>query len=180
MKEKQGSRRQRKDSAVGRRNRKNDSTSIVVRWMIRRDLPAVLDIEQKCFEFPWQEEDFLVALRQRNVIGMVAERNERITGFMIYERHKKRLHLLSMAVHPSHSRQGIGSTLIQKLVSKLSTLNRSFVQLEVRETNLRAQLFFKSMGFQAVEVLREFYRDTDCDCSEDAYLMRFRVSQVTV
>lgn len=163
-----------------RDTQKEKNTSIIVRWMIRRDLPVVLDIEQRCFEFPWQEEDFLVALRQRNVIGMVAERNERVVGFMIYELHKKRLHLLSMAVHPNHARQGIGSTLIQKLVSKLSTLNRSFVDLEVRETNLRAQLFFKSMGFEAVEILREFYRDTDCDCSEDAYSMRFRVAQVTV
>jgi ribosomal-protein-alanine N-acetyltransferase len=42
--------------------------------------------------------------------------------------------------------------------------------LEVRETNLAAQLFFKSMGFKAITVLHEFYEDTP----EDAYLMQFR------
>src|SRR5438046_713436 len=29
-----------------------------IRWMIRRDMPAVLAIEQECFEFPWYEADF--------------------------------------------------------------------------------------------------------------------------
>ena len=42
--------------------------------------------------------------------------------------------------------------------------------LEVRETNLDAQLFFKQIGFRAVSVLRDFYDDSD----EDAYLMQYR------
>ena len=24
-----------------------------IRWMIRRDMPEILNIEQHCFEFPW-------------------------------------------------------------------------------------------------------------------------------
>jgi ribosomal-protein-alanine N-acetyltransferase len=40
----------------------------------------------------------------------------------------------------------------------------------VRETNLSAQLFFRSLGFRAVSVLRDFYEDT----TEDAYLMQYR------
>ena len=42
--------------------------------------------------------------------------------------------------------------------------------LEVRETNLDAQLFFRAQGFRAVNVLRDFYEDT----TEDAYLMQYR------
>ena len=30
-----------------------------IRWMIRRDLPEVLDIEADSFEFPWYEDDFV-------------------------------------------------------------------------------------------------------------------------
>ena len=49
-----------------------------IRWMIRRDMPEVLDIERDSFEFPWSEEDFMRCLRQRNCIGMVAERGDRV------------------------------------------------------------------------------------------------------
>jgi ribosomal-protein-alanine N-acetyltransferase len=143
-----------------------------IRWMIRRDMPEVLAIEQECFEFPWYEDDFIRCLRQRNCIGMVAEASERVVGFMVYELHKHRLHVLNFAVGAKFQRRGIGSQLTRKLVSKLSHDRRSRIMLEVRETNLPAQLFFRNVGFRAVSVLRKFYEDTP----EDAYLMQYRVS----
>ena len=73
---------------------------VQIRWLIRRDMPEVLDIERQSFEFAWTEEDFLCCLRQRNCIGMVAEYNHRIVGFMIYELHKAKLHVLNFAVDP--------------------------------------------------------------------------------
>jgi ribosomal-protein-alanine N-acetyltransferase len=42
--------------------------------------------------------------------------------------------------------------------------------LEIRETNLSAQLFFRDLGFRAISLLRDFYEDT----TEDAYLMQYR------
>ena len=123
---------------------------VQIRWLIRRDMPEVLDIEKQSFEFAWTEEDFLCCLRQRNCIGMVAEYNHRIVGFMIYELHKAKLHVLNFAVDPEFRRQAIGSQMIEKLVDKLSQQRRQEIVLEVRESNLAAQLFFKKMGFKAV------------------------------
>lgn len=143
-----------------------------IRWMIRRDMPEVLAIEQQSFEFPWCEEDFIRCLRQRNCIGMVAEHNERVVGFMIYELHKSRLHILNFSVHEQQRRRGIGGQMVKKLSAKLSPQRRSRIMLEIRETNLPAQLFFRSLGFRAVSVLRAFYDDTP----EDAYLMQLRYS----
>ena len=34
-----------------------------IRWMIRRDMPEVLQTEQESFEYAWTEEDFLRCLR---------------------------------------------------------------------------------------------------------------------
>ena len=141
-----------------------------IRWMIRRDMPEVLAIETASFEFPWCENDFLRCLRQRNCIGMVAEHDDQVVGFMIYELHKARLHVLNFAVDSRYRRLGVGSQMIEKLVGKLSSQRRNRILLEVRETNLAAQLFFRASGFRAVSVLREFYEDTP----EDAYLMQFR------
>ncbi len=141
-----------------------------IRWMIRRDMPSVLAIEEASFEFPWSEEEFIRCLRQRNCIGMVAEQDDEVVGFMIYELHKNRLHLLNFSVAPGRRRSTIGTSMIDKLSSKLSQDRRNRITLEVRETNLGAQLFFKQLGFRAVSVLRDFYEDT----TEDAYLMQYR------
>lgn len=141
-----------------------------IRWMIRRDMPSVLAIEESSFEFPWSEEEFIRCLRQRNCIGMVAEQDDEVIGFMIYELHKNRLHLLNFAVSTERRRHAVGSSMLDKLASKLSLDRRNRIMLEVRETNLDAQLFFKEKGFRAISVLRDFYEDT----TEDAYLMQYR------
>lgn len=140
-----------------------------IRWMIRRDMPEVLDIERASFEFPWFEEDFIRCLRQRNCIGMVAEHAERVVGFMIYELHKTRLHILNFAVGSQLQRRGVGAQMVDKLVGKLSSQRRTEITLEVRETNLAAQIFFRESGFRATNVLRDFYDDSP----EDAYVMQY-------
>jgi [ribosomal protein S18]-alanine N-acetyltransferase len=141
-----------------------------IRWMIRRDMPEVLQTEQLSFEYPWTEEDFLRCLRQRNCIGMVAEQGEKVVGFMIYELHKSKLHILNFAVHSSWRRMAVGQQMVAKLISKLSSHRRTRITLEVRETNLPAQLFFRKQEFRAVRVLRAYYEDS----GEDAFLMQYR------
>jgi ribosomal-protein-alanine N-acetyltransferase len=142
---------------------------IHVRWMIRRDMPEVATIEREAFEFPWSEEDFTRCLRQRNCIGMVAEMADSVVAFMIYELHRSKLHVLNFAVLRSHRRLGIGTRMMEKLIGKLTPDRRGRIVLEVRETNLPAQLFFRSLGFRATSVLKDFYQDS----TEDAYLMQF-------
>jgi len=142
-----------------------------IRWMIRRDMPEVLQTETESFEFAWTEEDFLRCLRQRNCIGMVAEQGEKVVGFMIYELHKSKLHILNFAVQPAHRRSGVGAQMVAKLISKLSSHRRTKITLEVRETNLPAQLFFRTQGFKAMRVMRSYYEDS----GEDAFLMQYRL-----
>ena len=153
-----------------------NSLGIHVRWMIRRDMPEVIGIEQEAFEFPWSEEDFTRCLRQRNCIGMVAELADSVVAFMIYELHRSRLHMLNFAVMRSHRRLGIGTQMMEKLVAKLTPDRRGRIALEVRETNLPAQLFFRSLGFRATSVLKDFYRDS----TEDAYLMQYSLEEATL
>jgi ribosomal-protein-alanine N-acetyltransferase len=140
-----------------------------IRWMIRRDMPEVLAIEASSFEFPWVEEDFIRCLRQRNCIGMVAEHDDQVVGFMIYELNKNRIQVLNFAVAGDFRRRGVGTQMVAKLIGKLSAQRRTRIAMEVRETNLAAQLFFRTAGFRAVSVLRNFYDDTP----EDAYLMQY-------
>jgi ribosomal-protein-alanine N-acetyltransferase len=106
---------------------------------------------------------------------MVAEQGEKVVGFMIYELHKNKLHILNFAVSPHCRRGGVGVQMVNKLVSKLSSHRRTRITLEVRETNLDAQLFFRTQGFKAVKVLRSYYEDS----GEDAFQMQYRLADDT-
>ena len=150
----------------------SDEIKVHIRWMIRRDYPEVLDIEAGSFEFPWTERDLNRCLRQRNCVGMVAEHDERIVAHMVYELHKSRLHVLTLAVDPEFRYRSIGRQMVDELKAKLAQQRRCRILLEVRDTNQDAQLFFREMGFRAISVLRGFYEQ----CDDDAYVFEYRTN----
>ena len=141
-----------------------------VRWLIMRDFLEVLDIEEESFDDPWAKEDFLYYLR-RNCKMMVSESDNNVDGFMIYELHKGRLQIINFAVRLDYRRQGVGTAMMEVLKYKLFEEERKEIFTVLRESNLEAQLFFKSQGFWAERTLRDYYKDT----GEDGYFMKYNV-----
>ncbi len=144
-----------------------------IRWMIRRDMPEVLAIENSTTEHPNNEQQLLKMLRRKNCIGMVAEHGEKIVGFMIYELHKDRITVADFAVHPDYQKMRVGWKMIAKLVGKLSSGKYRLVRFYVRETNLAAQLFLRRLNFAALRTERAFFADT----KEDAYVMEYEFDE---
>jgi [ribosomal protein S18]-alanine N-acetyltransferase len=155
---------------------------VQLRWMSPNDMPEVMTIERACFEFPWSEIEFLHSLQIQSTVCVVAELDGRVVGFMVYELSRKQIQLLNFATAPAYRRRGVGAKMAARLLGKLAIKDRTRISLEVRETNLTAQLFFRSLGFLATKILHNYYDDTP----EDAYLMQYRLSakvskgQVTV
>lgn len=148
-----------------------NSPEVEIRWLISANLPRLVEIEACSSQYPWDEEDFRAALRQRNCIGMGAFHGGHLVGHMIYEMYLRGLHVINFCVDPEFRRQGIGTKMCQKLISKLNPQKRVEIIVKADEWHLDTQLFFRSQGFLAVEVLREFY-----DNKHDAYLMRYCLS----
>jgi ribosomal-protein-alanine N-acetyltransferase len=143
-------------------------SNVSVNLMIKRHMPSVLAIEGLSFEYPWKEEDFIRTLRQRECIGMAALYGDEFVGYMVYEIGKYRIELLNMAVHPNFRRMFAGSTMIERLVTRLG-LRRNRIEVCVRESNLTALNFFKSLGFMATGIVKGKYQETD----EDAIAMQY-------
>lgn len=146
-----------------------------IRWLVSRDMEEVLEIERESFEFPWTEEDYIRCLRSRNCIGMVAEYQDQVVGYMIYELGKNKIQLLNMATAAAFRRCGVATQMIAKLIGKLSLQRRNRITFEIRETNLSAQLFFRSAGFRATQILKNYYEQMQ----EDAYFMQYRYTPDT-
>lgn len=142
-----------------------------VRWLIRRDMEEVVAIDAASFDVPWSEEDYLRCLRERNCIGMTAEAAGAVVGCMLYESHERRLHVLRFAVAPAFRRLGVGTTMVRKLVGKLSPRECVAVTLEVSERNGPGVRFWRALGFRATRLLRGYYGP-----DADGYAMRYRVA----
>jgi ribosomal-protein-alanine N-acetyltransferase len=140
--------------------------------MIWQDLPEVIALTKQTPETPWTEQDLRSRLGQRNTIGIIAERNDTIEAFAVYELHPNRLHINNLIVSDRSRRQGIGKLIIDKLKNKLDPERKNRITLNVSESNLVAQQFLRAMGFRAVQIIRKPYDDRE----EDAYCMRYGIS----
>lgn len=143
---------------------------ITFRRIRREDIPRVLEIERACFgQDAWAPNMLRFVLMQPRVVEQLVQQAGRIVGFMIYVPHRSHLRILNLAVCPACRRQGVAAAMIDRLKGKLSLYRLPRIVAEVRETNLPAQLLFRSQGFRVVRVLRDQYDD----CDDDAYTFAF-------
>lgn len=122
---------------------------LTLRWMIRRDLASVTAIGRA------PEELYVNLLRQRDVIGMVAEVDGEVVGYMLYRVLPKEhtLVLLLLRVAEGKRRQGFGKNLLDKLKQKLTGDRYRAVVADVEEEDLDSQLFMRAVGFEAVAIV---------------------------
>ncbi len=77
------------------------------------------------------------------------------------------LHLVSIAVHPNCRRSGIGERLMFDVVDQANGALLPKIVLEVRKSNLSAQLLYTKFGFGKIGELKNYYKDNH----EDAVIM---------
>lgn len=148
-----------------------ETKRIHLRWMVQKDLSEVLRIDQSSQKSSWSADEFLRTLRRRNRVGMVAEHQGQIVGYMVYELTKTRIGLLRLGTLASERWSGVGRRMVEKLIGKLSGQRRCRITCEVHERNLPAQLFFQSLGFRATDV----FRGEIDSFQNDSYLFQYRL-----
>lgn len=145
-----------------------------IRVIIDRDVRDVLWIEEASYQIPWSEEQLRLLLRQRNIIGLVAESGNRIVGFSVYELIDCELFISNLAVHPHFYRHGIGTQFIERLKSKLGgPSRRRKLSMYINERNVEAQLFLRANGFRCVKQVPNLFSDLN----EDGYKFSFKAAE---
>lgn len=133
----------------------------------RRDLDAIMEIEQSSFKTPWDMLSLFMALDDPLGWGRVASYEDRLVGYCFAHAMRDMLHLLNLAVQSGYRRQGIARRLLQELVDYARQSARLFIFLEVRPSNVQAKALYRAMGFEHVCTWRKYYHDT----REDAQIM---------
>jgi [ribosomal protein S18]-alanine N-acetyltransferase len=145
---------------------------VYVRNMIPEDFPQVLAIDKASSRHPECEESLIAVLCRINHFGYVAEYGDRILGFTICHVGKLQINVIALAVFPPSRRRGVGKQLVAMLVGKLSERCRSRLIFDVRESNLAAQIFLRSRGFRATQVIRDHFASDGEDAYRFVYAIR--------
>lgn len=143
------------------------------------DLKAIIGIEADCEPRDrWNREAFAGLASHCQAYGTVAERSGIILGHMVVDVRPTQLVLLRLAVRADYQRCGIGRQLIVGLASCLRPQGRQSIACCVRESNVTAQLFLRSMGFRWVETHAGWFNAAG-DTGEDGYRMIFELHEAS-
>ncbi|MGQ9778931.1 MAG: ribosomal protein S18-alanine N-acetyltransferase [Bacillota bacterium] len=142
--------------------------SVKISPMTMADLDEVLAIENESFATPWSRASFLYELLEnRRAVYLVAKEEGHVVGYVGMWAIFDEGHITNLAVHPRFRRRGIATLLLQELIHEAKRRGIAHLTLEVRRSNLGAQLLYAKHGFVTKGIRRRYYRDND----EDALIM---------
>ena len=140
----------------------------VLRRMTLSDVPAVHRLEEAIFSMPWSEKDFVYEMTENKVARyLVIEEAGEIIAFAGAHIILDQAHVTNIAVRQDCRGRGLGRMITRALMQYASNLGAEYLTLEVRQSNVKAQNLYKSLGFVKVNVRKRYYEDT----GEDAWLM---------
>lgn len=106
----------------------------------------------------WHPTRVARALRSRETCVLVAETNNRLSGFAITEFGDTKAHLSLLAVKPAYQRRGIGLAMIDWLLESALTAGIEHIDVEMRANNFAARSFYETLGFTQTHYIAGYYQ----------------------
>jgi ribosomal-protein-alanine N-acetyltransferase len=145
---------------------------MLLRDMGWEDVDAVLEIEQQVHSHPWTRGNFNDALATGNLCKVYQVEHELI-GYAVLMPALDDIDLLDICIAAAHQRKGLGTQLLDALLTLSRSLNFSRVILEVRRSNLSACALYRKAGFTEIGLRRDYY-PTSLG-REDALVMAYQL-----
>ncbi|WP_018699001.1 GNAT family N-acetyltransferase [Amorphus coralli] len=129
------------------------------------DLPHIAEIHRASFTQEWTVDELAALLSQPGVTALVVRRaswwtSPRPIGFLLLRVAADEAEILTVAVHPSNRRGGVGRSLVAEALRRLYADRVATVFLEVAADNEAALAIYRRLGFTMVGERPAYYSGT--------------------
>jgi len=130
-----------------------------IRLATRGDLESIYLIEDQSFSDPYPHNLLTKLFHAYKDTFFVAQVQPQIVvGYCVAAQEGKSAHVISLGVLREYRRRGIGTALVQALLTNLSPrLNE--VRLEVKQGNGDAIRLYERLGFELMDLVEGYYTD---------------------
>lgn len=112
------------------------------------DLPALLSIEEACFEDLWRYDAVgFTDIATTHPYFVVAEVDGKVVGYQFNALDDDSGYLVRIAVHPTYNGKGIGARLMAEAIRFFEQTHVARILLNTEETNLHAHSLYEWFGF---------------------------------
>ena len=131
--------------------------------MEESDLQTILYLENSCFIAPWGLNEILYELNSNPVSNLWVIESERsgVVGFVDYWITFDSATVCQICINPACRKVGLGSRLMQEVISDCKANKVRNITLEVRQNNEPAINFYKKFGFAQVLIKEKYYTNGD-------------------
>ncbi|MFH0881973.1 MAG: ribosomal protein S18-alanine N-acetyltransferase [bacterium] len=145
---------------------------VSLREMLKSDLRAVASAEKKTFtKNAWKLKDFSELLRPPTGMGIVAEVNDTLVGYLLGMQAADEAELLNIGVIPEARRQGVGRGLLKIWLERMHERGTRNIYLDVRISNHSAIQLYESFSFAVAGCRPHYYPD-----GEDSLVMKLALN----
>jgi len=129
--------------------------------MIRKatinDLEDLCRIEKLCFKRERYSKEFIFHLLETPDIYSFVFEDKNLIGYIIISFNQNIGRIISIAVHPSHRKKGIGKKLLDRAEEKVKQSNIRSIVLEVSTKNRDALNFYLSNKYKITGLIEDYY-----------------------
>lgn len=131
-------------------------------------IDGIVIVENLCFQIPWSRQSFVDEIIKNDFAWYIcAFVNGEIVGYAGMWQVFDEGHITNIAVHPEFRQAGIGSALLENLISRARNSGIKRMTLEVRKSNFSAIGLYKKFNFKDGGFRKAYYEDN----KEDAVIM---------
>lgn len=132
---------------------------VIIRAVLHKDLKTVYEIERRSFKDPYPLAllDFLYDVNCKTFL--VSEKDGAVIGYIIASADRDLGHVISIAINPSERKKNIGRAMMSEMLKILKGMGVRTVRLEVRKSNIEAQMFYEFLGFKLSHKIDNYYGD---------------------
>jgi [ribosomal protein S18]-alanine N-acetyltransferase len=125
---------------------------VQLRSVEKRDIPALLAIEEACFEDFWRYDALsFEEIAATHPYFVVAELNGKVVGYQFNALEDEQGYLVRIAVHPSASGQGVGIRLMSEAIAFFQQERVLRIMLNTQDDNVRAHRLYEWFGFVRIQ-----------------------------
>ena len=128
-----------------------------LREMRPDDLDAVMDIEQRAYEFAWSRGNFVDSMAAGYIAQVLCDEQGDVQGYFVAMAGVEEMHLLNISVEPRLQGRGLGLQLLDGVLLSATLHGAALLWLEVRPSNERALRLYERYGLHAVARRRAYY-----------------------
>lgn len=145
-----------------------------IRRMKDSDIENVYSIETNVHLSPWSKDilrDCVLVGYDCRVLEINNGNSPILAGYIISRISNNSCHILNLCIAKPLQSKGLGRKLLQTVLYSLSKYTQTeSVILEVRPSNISALHLYETMGFERVEIKKDYYKDKNG--AEDAILLK--------